>query len=254
MAWIDTSVCLGHPEYPASATEYNLLKAMDAADISIAWIFGYDAIGTHDFDASNNAVQRITAKHPDRFVPIGLINPFLAFPAIDQLLDNGFMSIKIVSGWGNWLTIDNIRRLVGPVVEALHGRGLHGSVTVEGSVPTRGGNVYIPLVIREVSPDIPLIVDRCWTPQAWEDYLAIAKQDQSLWFSLNSLPQRFFERVIDELGLQRVLLASWYPETDPEIIQHQIMRTVPDISDPGSVLTANAMRVLSGKHPKESGS
>jgi hypothetical protein len=253
MAWIDTSVCLGHPEYPDLATEDKLLTAMDAADISMAWIFGYDAIGTHDFDASNNAVQRIAAKHPDRFVPIGLINPVLAFPAVNRLLDNGFKSIKVVCGWGNWLTIDNIRRLVGPVVEALHGRGLHLSVTVEGNVPTRGGSAYIPLVIREASPDIPLIVDRCWTPQAWEDYLTIAKQDPSLWFSLNSLPQRLLERVVGELGLHRVLLASWYPETDLEIVQHQIARAVPEVSDPGSVFAANAMRALSGQHPKSKG-
>jgi hypothetical protein len=99
--WTDTSVCLGHPEWPDAARPEALLEAMDACDIGEAWIFGYDAVATHAFEPSNEKVRRQAAEHPDRFVPIGLVNPFHAFPAVDRLLDQGFKSIKILTGWGN---------------------------------------------------------------------------------------------------------------------------------------------------------
>ena len=91
---------------------------MDDAGIGQGWVFGYRAVATHDFDAANRAVRDVIERHPDRFVPIGLVNPFHAFPAVDELLDAGFKSIKILTGWGNWLTIGNVRRVVVPITRA----------------------------------------------------------------------------------------------------------------------------------------
>ena len=97
--WTDTSICLGHPDYPQNSEALPLLRAMDDAGIDQGWVFGYSTVATHDFDMANERVRDVVASHPQRFVPIGLVNPFHAFPAVDALLDSGFKSIKILTGW-----------------------------------------------------------------------------------------------------------------------------------------------------------
>ncbi len=199
-SWTDTSICFGHPEYPRQAEADPLLRAMDAANIDQGWIFGYGAVATHDFEQANEGVRRIVALHPDRFVPIGLVNPFHAFPAVENLLDAGFKSIKILTGWGNWLTIGNVRRVVVPITQALQSRSLHVSIALEGNIPVTGGSTFLPLIVREACPDACIVLDHCWLPSAWEDYLALAQDDRNLWFTLHALPQALLTRVVRELG------------------------------------------------------
>ena len=165
--WTDTSVCFGHPEKPAHAETGPLQRAMDAAGIDQAWVFGYRAVATHDFAAANASVRTLVAQHPDRLVPIGLVNPFHAFPAVENLLDEGFKSIKILTGWGNWLTIGNVRRVVVPITQALQRRSLHVSIALEGNIPVTGGSTFLPLIVREACPDACIVLDHCWLPSAW---------------------------------------------------------------------------------------
>ena len=149
---------------------------MDAAKIGQGWAFGYRAVATHDFAARTRAcAARRATPRPIR--PIGLINPFHAFPAVENLLDAGFRSIKILTGWGNWLTIGNVRRVVVPITQALHARSLHMSIALEGNIPVTGGSTFLPLIVREACPDACIVLDHCWLPSAWEDYLALAQDD-----------------------------------------------------------------------------
>ena len=248
--WTDTSVCFGHPEYPAQAEAGPLLRAMDAANIDQAWVFGYRAVATHDFAAANASVRTLVAQHPDRLVPIGLVNPFHAFPAVENLLDEGFKSIKILTGWGNWLTIGNVRRVVVPITQALQRRSLHVSIALEGNIPVTGGSTFLPLIVREACPDACIVLDHCWLPSAWEDYLALAEDDRNLWFTLHSLPQALLTRVVRELGLARIVLGSWLPETDPDLVYAQLQRAAGIGDGLASVLRDNAARVLQGLPPR----
>jgi predicted TIM-barrel fold metal-dependent hydrolase len=248
--WTDTSVCFGHPEYSAHAEAAPLLRAMDAADIGQAWVFGYRAVATHDFAAANASVRELVAQHADRFVPIGLVNPFYAFPAVDDLLDEGFKSIKILTGWGNWLTIGNVRRVVVPITQALQRRSLHVSIALEGNIPVTGGSTFLPLIVREACPDACIVLDHCWLPSAWEDYLALAQDDRDLWFTLHSLPQALLTRVVGELGLGRIVVGSWLPETDPDLVYAQLQRAAGIGDALAGVLRDNAARVLQGLPPR----
>ena len=248
--WTDTSVCFGHPEYPAHAETGPLLRAMDAAGIDQAWVFGYRAVATHDFAAANASVRTLVAQHPDRLVPIGLVNPCHAFPAVENLLDEGFKSIKILTGWGNWLTIGNVRRVVVPITQALQRRSLHVSIALEGNIPVTGGSTFLPLIVREACPDACIVLDHCWLPSAWEDYLALAQDDRNLWFTLHSLPQALLTRVVRELGLARIVLGSWLPETDPDLVYAQLQRAAGIGDGLASVLRDNAARVLQGLPPR----
>jgi predicted TIM-barrel fold metal-dependent hydrolase len=252
--WTDTSVCFGHPEYGPHAGESALLRAMDESAIGEAWTFGYDAVATHAFEDANRAVKALVQRHPDRFVPIGLVNPFHAFPAVDTLLDDGFKSIKILTGWGNWLTIGNVRRVVVPIARKLHERSLHLSIALEGNVPVTGGSTFLPVIVREACPDACIVLDHCWLPSAWEDYLALAQDDHNLWFTLHSLPQALLTRVVRELGLERILLGSWLPETDPDLVHAQIRRAAGIGDALIDVLNDNAARVLRGLPPRRAGS
>jgi len=244
--WTDTSICLGHPDYPQNSEALPLLRAMDDGGIDQGWVFGYSAVATHDFDMANERVRDVVASHPQRFVPIGLVNPFQAFPAVDALLDSGFKSIKILTGWGNWLTIGNVRRVVVPITRALRDRSLHLSIALEGNVPVTGGSTFLPLIVREACPDACIVLDHCWLPSAWEDYLARAQDDGETWFTLHSLPQALLTRVVRELGLHRILLGSWLPETDPDLVYAQLKRAAGIGDRLADVLRENASRVLRG--------
>jgi predicted TIM-barrel fold metal-dependent hydrolase len=252
-AWTDTSICFDHPEYPTQAEAKALLHAMDATGVGDGWVFGYRAVATHDFDNANQAVRALVAQHPRRFVPIGLVNPFHAFPAVDALLDAGFKGIKILTGWGNWLTIGNVRRVVVPITRALQERSLHVSIALEGNVPVTGGSTFLPLIVREACPDACIVLDHCWLPSAWEDYLALAQDDVDTWFTLHSLPQALLTRVVRELGLHRILLGSWLPETDPDLVYAQLERAAGIGDALADVLRNNAARVLQGLPPSRKG-
>lgn len=247
--WTDTAVCVGHPEYPGSADTAGLLRRLDRFGIEKAWVFAYDSIASHDFQSGNERIRKLVRQHPDRLVPIGLINPFQAFPMTDWLLDEGFAGIKLIAGWGNWLTIDNVRRLVGPVAEALARHGKHISITVEGNNPTRGGNIWIPMVIREAAPELAIVVDRCMIARAWEDYMALARTDPSLWFSIGTLPQGLLKRIVESVGPDRLLLGSWSPETDPDLLTTTLERAAAASPPISEITAANAARVLSGLPP-----
>jgi predicted TIM-barrel fold metal-dependent hydrolase len=248
--WTDTSVCFGHPEYREQARADALLRAMDNAGIGQAWTFGYAAVATHAFEQANADVQALALAHPDRFVPIGLVNPFHAFPAVDRLLDEGFKSIKILTGWGNWLTIGNVRRVVVPIARRLQERSLHLSIALEGNVPVTGGSTFLPVIVRDACPDACIVLDHCWLPSSWEDYLALAQDDRNLWFTLHSLPQALLTRVVRELGVHRIVLGSWLPETDPDLVYAQLHRAAGIGDALVTVLNENAARVLQGLPPR----
>jgi predicted TIM-barrel fold metal-dependent hydrolase len=251
MMWTDTSVCFHHPEYPEESQADVLLQTMDAAGIGQAWVCGYQAVATHQFEQANARIKELAARHPTRFVPIGLVNPFHAFPAVTRLLDDGFKSIKILTGWGNWLTIGNVRRVVVPIAHALTERSLHLSIALEGNVPVTGGSTFLPVIVRDACPEACIVLDHCWLPSAWEDYLALAEQDRRLWFSLHALPQALLKRVVRQLGLNRIVVGSWLPETDPDLVFDQLKRAAGIGDRLADVLTDNAARVLRGQHPIE---
>ena len=177
MSWTDISVCYRHPEWPDKSDGAQLLAAMDRCGMAQAWVYGYHAVATHDFERANDDLARADRPAPGRLVPIGLVNPFHAFPAVDRLLDRGFKGIKILTGWGNWLTMDNVRRNVIPIAKRLHERSLHISLALEGNVPVTGGNTFLPYLVRDAVPEACIVLDHCWSPASWEDYLALAQED-----------------------------------------------------------------------------
>jgi predicted TIM-barrel fold metal-dependent hydrolase len=248
--WTDTAVCYRHPEWRTQSEEAPLLRSMDAFGVRQAWVFGYEAVATHAFDQANRDIETLAQRHPDRIVPIGLVNPFYAFPAVDRLLDQGFKSIKILTGWGNWLTIGNVRRVVVPIAQKLKERSLHLSIALEGNVPVTGGSTFLPVIVREACPDACIVLDHCWQPTSWEDYLALAQDDRDLWFTLHALPQALLKRVIAELGTRRIVLGSWLPETDPDLVYEQVRRAAGIGDEIADVLNANAARVLAGLPPR----
>jgi hypothetical protein len=247
MGWTDTSVCLTHPTHEASTLPQK--AALKAAGVDCAWVYGYDAVRNHDFQKANQQV--LAAAEPDRefIVPIALVNPFTANNDIDALLQQGFRGVKILSGWGNWLTIDNIRSNVAPVAKKLAAQKLHLSIALEGNSPLRGGSVYLPLLVREACPEIALVLDHCRSPDAWLDYLTIAEEDETLWFTLHELPSDLIRKIVDRIGLGRLVIGSWFPESAPDAIFERVRQALNIDSDRLAVtMTRNAQRILQGHH------
>ena len=69
------------------------------------------------------------------------------------------------------------------------------------------------------------------------------------WFTLHSLPQALLTRVVRELGLGRIVLGSWLPETDPDLVYAQLRRAAGIGDALAGVLSDNAARVLQGLPP-----
>jgi len=64
------------------------------------------------------------------------------------------------------------------------------------------------------------------------------------------LPQALLTRVVRELGLERIVLASWLPETDPDLVYEQLRRAAGIGDDLAAILRDNAARVLRGLQPR----
>jgi hypothetical protein len=247
MGWTDTSVCLTHPTYETSAAAQKPL--LKAAGVERAWVYSYGVVRTHDFQKANQQVLAAAEADPEFIVPLALVNPFTAGAEIDALLQKGFKGVKILSGWGNWLTIDNIRTNVAPVARKLAAQGLHLSIALEGNSPLRGGSVYLPLLVREACPEIALVLDHCRSPDAWLDYLTIAEEDETLWFTLHDLPSDLIRKIVDRIGLGRLVIGSWFPESAPDAIFERVRHALNIHSDRLAVtMTRNAQRILQGHH------
>jgi hypothetical protein len=247
MGWTDTSVCLTHPSHEAFTPAQKL--SLQAAGIERTWVYGYDAVRTHNFEKANQLVLAAAETDPEFIVPLALVNPFTASAEIDALLQKKFKGVKILSGWGNWLTIDNIRTNVVPVARKLAAQRLHLSIALEGNSPLRGGSVYLPLLVREACPEIALVLDHCRSPDAWLDYLTIAEEDETLWFTLHDLPSELIRKIVDRIGLGRLVIGSWFPESAPDAIFERVRHALNIDSDRLAVtMTQNAQHILQGHH------
>ena len=241
-------MCAAHPK--AAVDEKSLLAAMSAGGISRAWLFGAEVATTHDFAAANARVLDLAERHPDRFVPIGVVNPFEAKAEAPRLLARGMKGIKVLTNWGNWISLNNVREFIVPLGQLLAEARLPLMIALEGVSPLTGGSVSLPLIVRRGCPDVCLILDHCWSPLAWDDYLAFADEFPDVWLTLHGLPQLLLRRAVRELGTDRILLGSWYPETDPDLVYMQVERAAGTGARLGEVLTANAERALAGRKPE----
>ena len=144
--WTDTSVCYRHPEWPRSRPKARRCCARwMSAGIGEAWVFGYDAVATHAFEQANDEraprwprnTRTVSCRSASSI-------PSTPFPPSTSCSTSGFKSIKILTGWGNWLTIGNVRRVVVPIARTLQQRSLHLSIALEGNVPVTGGSTFLP--------------------------------------------------------------------------------------------------------------
>lgn len=247
MGWTDTGVCLTHPE--GQETAGRLVATLAAQGVERAWVFGYGAVQSHDFAGENANVLAAAAAHPATLVPVALVNPFTAAREVDGLIESGFKAVKVLTGWGNWLTIENIRNTLVPVARRLAASKLHMSIALEGNLPLRGGSVYLPLLVREACPECVLVLDHCWSQYSWLDYLAIAEEDASLWFALHELPPRMIRDIVERIGIDRLVLSSWFPEHAPGLIFDRVASALGmDAGALADALSRNAARVLEGQH------
>lgn len=244
MTWTDTALCYGHPKFPAD--EGALLAAMDRWNVGRAWVFGYDAVATHDFEGANRRVLELAEKHPERIVPLGLLNPLHAEQEVPRLIERGMRGIKVLTGWGNWISFENIRRYVVPMAEHAGEAQIPLIIALEGVIPLTGGSLSLPLQVKQFCPETCLVLDHLWSNLGWDDYLAFAREHPDVWLALGGTPQMLMNRAVRELGPDRLLLGSWHPEHDADLVIGQIERAWGHEGAPAERLAANAERALQG--------
>ena len=249
MTWTDIAVIADHPK--AHIEEAALLADLAKSEISKAWVFGGGASTTNDFDGANSAVLELARRNPATIVPIGVINPFHVARDAANWVDRGLKGFRVLTNWGNWISLNNVRELVVPLARLMRDARLPLIVALEGFSPMTGGSVALPLILRRECPGVCLILDHCWSPLGWADYLAFAAEFPDVWVTLHGLPQMLLRHAVAELGTRRILAGSWYPEADPDLVYLQIARAVGSGVDLGAVLTANAERALAGKRASD---
>ncbi len=250
MGWTDTSVCLTHPGIdPAAGPDF--VRTLEAMGVDSAWIFGYRAARSREFTLENERVLDAAAANPGKLAPIVLLDPNQAARDIDRLIERGAKGVKILTGHGEHWTPERIRRVLAPVARRVAESNLHLSVALEGNVPSRGGGVYVPLMIREACPGVVLVLDHCWSQYAWPDYIAVAEEDPALWLTLYDLPPRLINEIINRVGISRCVLGSWYPEHDPRLVIDRVKNALnANARTLASTFTLNAQRLLEGEHPR----
>jgi predicted TIM-barrel fold metal-dependent hydrolase len=251
MGWTDTGVCLTYPGSADSSAEPRFVHTLEAMGVDCAWIFGYRAAQSRDFTCENDNVLDVAAANPGRLVPIVLLDPNQAARDIDRLIERGAKGVKILTGSGERWTPERIRRVLAPVARRVAESHLHLSVALEGNIPSRGGGVYVPLMIREACPDVVLVLDHCWSQYAWLDYLAVAEEDSELWLTLYDLPPRLINEIVNRVGITRCVLGSWYPEHDPRLLIDRIKSALnANGRTLASTFSLNAQRLLEGERPR----
>jgi len=244
MGWTDIAVYADHPRLPAEGAA--LRAALAKAGVAKSWVFGGHAATTNDFAAANARALALAQFDPEAFVPIGVVNPFEARVQAPDLVRRGMKGFRVLTNWGNWISLNNVRELVVPLAGVMRDANLPLIVALEGFAPMTGGSVALPTILRRECPGVCLILDHCWSAHAWEDYLGFAEEYPDVWLTLAGLPQLLLRRVIDRLGTRRILAGSWYPETDPDLVYIQIERAAGVGDRLQTILAENAARAAAG--------
>lgn len=211
----DAAVCLGHPHLPAGREDDGVLRAMDAAGIDRAAVQPFEAVQKFNWREANERAAEACRAHPDRLVGWGSLNHYEGPEEVGHIANLGLRGVKLFTSWGFTPGTGLIERFYVPVAERCRELGLLFAIEHEGHLPTVGGAVYSDCIVAEAVPDRPVLMSRCWTWAFWPDYLAAMAECGNLLLEVGVAPSSWIRRAVREVGADRLLYGSWWPEQEP---------------------------------------
>ncbi len=180
----------------------------------------------------NDGLLDKTAGHP-RLLPCPLMDPRLGeegIAAMKDYVDRGARGIKLMGAVHNYNVDDP---MVIPFVEAARDMGIVVSIHSgrDNCSAERVGRV------AEQVPDVPIIMDHMGFPDGFDAALEVCKQCPDVYLGTTILrfhklwannPEetvpREVKRAVDELGAERVVFGSNFPEYRPIQVKRAIQR------------------------------
>ena len=111
-------------------------------------------------------------------------------------------------------------------------------------MPTLGGAVYSDCIVADALPERPVLMSRCWSWGFWPDYLAAMAECGNLIIEVGVVPSSWIRKAVEEVGADRILLGSWWPEHDPGALLSQIRGLGLDPNDENKILSGTAMKLF----------
>lgn len=240
----DASVSLSHPHLSENLDSDVILRAMDAEGVDRAAIQAFEAVQKFNWKESNDRVAAACKAHPDRFVGWGSLNHYDGPGEADRIADLGLHGIKIFTSWGFTPGTGLIDRFYVPVAEKCREFDLVFSIEHEGHMPTLGGAVYSDCIVADAFPDRPVLMSRCWSWGFWPDYLAAMAECPNLLIEVGVVPSNWIRQAVEQMGAERILFGSWWPEHEPAAVLAQIRGLGLPPEDEDKILGGTAARLF----------
>ncbi len=218
---------------PADAvTIEETIRLMDESEIDISIIFAplwkYGTYSDPTYNLSNYAIAEACAKHPDRFIGYGRVNPNFAGDALREMRtcfdEYKLKGLILHPEWESFSPDD--KKLMWPIAEICQEYG-YPLTFHTGYYPTCQPMLFVPLA--EAFPDVPIYLKHIGY-EYWRDAILLAKRYDNCFVetAANSTCSEIYASIL-YAGANKVCYGSDFPYIDPKTIISKI-RSLP-ISD-----------------------
>jgi len=219
-----------------------LLHAMDAVGIDIACLFN---IFHPDGTTGNDLTARFIAQHPDRFVGFAYVSPLMPARMVSELIramdELNFVAIKLYPPYATW---DLHEPIWHPIYEFANERGL--AVLFHTGTEAHSA----PRFLAEIAPQYPLanfVAGHAGNISPYrEQAIAAAQAHPNIYLETCSTFRSagLIERLVAEVGAERILYGSDMPLMDPRVQIGKIITAQISAEAKRQILGGNAQRLL----------
>ncbi|MBU2551524.1 MAG: amidohydrolase family protein [Proteobacteria bacterium] len=199
----------------------DIIAAMDAAGVAKAVIVAMDLSSHYGVRmVTNQDLARLTAAHPDRFIPFAGVDPGLGRPALDMFADAvenlGCRGMKLVPPVQHFDISD-------PVHNPLWEAALDLDVPVwthaahQRSHPDSDARLGHPMLVEAVAlryPDLKIVLGHCGFPWPWETWSLVVRH-ANVFMDVSAYPDLYnhlpWDAYVKYQAEDKVLFATDYP-------------------------------------------
>lgn len=225
--------------------EYDLLKAMDRAEVDRAVIAPVDRFLAVNNRPGNDAILRSASAHPDRFLPACCANPWNGTDAVEELeraLGQGARLIVIHPAVQGFLANDE---LIWPLLE------LAGEEKVPVYIHTGPPGCATPWQIVDLAerfPNLDIILGHSGATDFWNDVPDAVMAAQNVFLEASLARPFNFKIHLEKVGYEKGIMGSYAPLNDLEFEWEQMRKTLLSESH-DAVLGGNLLRLFEKRGP-----
>ena len=218
-----------------------LLKEMDKNEVEKAIICPIDKFIAVYNKEGNDYIMDCVEKFPDRFIGFATVNPWYGEKAILELkrsLDKGVKGLFLHPFLQGYLLND---RLVFPLLKEIEKYNLpvyFHTGTLISSEP------YQLRDLAEKFPKVNFIMGHCAFSDYWNDVILAGKDMRNIYFETSLTWPDMVSNVFNELGEDRVIFGSGFPQNPLKTEVEKIRIACPDKEKQIMVFEKNIKRLI----------